>query len=100
MSAVGVLGSAPTNLHAAWRQYLLQFLTNFDSFVRDAETGELLEYQHLIKRPRYTYEWGYSFGNKIGQLAHGMPGKGRVEGTNTIFSSSPWKECISNFGGV
>ena len=36
----------------------------------------------MIKNPNKK-EWGYSFGNEIGRLAQGMPG--RNEGTNTIF---------------
>ena len=64
-------------------RYPLEFLTDFAGSVLDAETGELLEYRYLIKRPKYKDDWGYSFGNEIGRLAQGMPG--RVEGTNTIF---------------
>ena len=48
----------------------------------DTETGELLEYRHLIKHPKYKDDWGYSFGNGIGRRAQGMPG--RNTGTNTI----------------
>ena len=49
----------------------------------DGNIGELLEYRHLIKRPKYKDDWGYSFGNEIGRLAQGMPG--RNNGTNTLF---------------
>ena len=41
----------------------------------DEKTGELLEYRHLIKRPKHKKTWGYSFGNEIGRLAQGMPGR-------------------------
>jgi hypothetical protein len=41
-----------------------------------------LEYRHLIKRDEYKEVWGNSFGNEIGRLAQGIPG--RVEGTDTI----------------
>jgi hypothetical protein len=51
--------------------------------ILDDETGEMLEYRHLIKRPKYKAIWHNSFGNEIGRLAQGMPG--RVQGTNTIF---------------
>ena len=43
----------------------MKFLTNYAEAVLD-KSGELLEYRHLIKRPEYKVEWGYSFGNKIG----------------------------------
>ena len=68
---------------AAGRWYPLQFLCDFANAVLDGETGELLEYRHLIQCPKYREAWSTSFGNEIGWLAQGMPG--RVEGTNTIF---------------
>ena len=49
----------------------------------DGQTGKLLEYRHLIKRPEYKDDWNYSYGNELGWLAQGM--KGRVEGTENIF---------------
>ena len=51
--------------------------------VLDEETGELLEYRHLIKRPKTKVLWGHSFGNEMGRLAQGMPG--RNIDTNTIY---------------
>jgi hypothetical protein len=45
--------------------------------------GELLEYQHLIANPKTRATWTHSYGNKLGQLAQGMPGQ--VTGTDTIF---------------
>ena len=59
--------------------------TDYANAVLDEETGELLEYRHLIKHPKKKKDWGFSFGNEIGRLAQGMPG--RTEGTNTIFFS-------------
>ena len=83
LSATEMSGSCPTARQASRRRFKLEFLTDFAGSVLDAETGELLEYRHLIKRPKYKNEWGYSFGNKIGRLAQGMPG--RNDGTNTLF---------------
>ena len=60
----------------------MKFLTGYAEAVLD-KSGELHEYRHLIKRPEYKEEWGYSFSNKIGRVAQGMPG--RNKGTNTIF---------------
>jgi hypothetical protein len=45
--------------------------------------GKLLEYKHLIANPKTRATWLHSYGNEIGQLAQGMPG--RNTGTNTIF---------------
>ncbi len=44
--------------------------------------GELLEYHDLIRNPATRKTWTHSYGNKLGQLAQGMPG--RNTGTNTI----------------
>ena len=68
---------------AASRKYPLQFLCDYANAVLDDETGEMMEYRHLIKNPKYREAWGRSFGNEIGRLAQGMPG--RVTGTETIF---------------
>jgi hypothetical protein len=46
------------------------------------EGGKLLEYKKLIANPRAQAKWTHSYGNKIGCLAQGMPG--RNTGTNTI----------------
>jgi hypothetical protein len=45
--------------------------------------GKLLEYCHLITNPKTWATWTHSYGNKLGWLAKGMPG--RVTGTDTIF---------------
>ncbi len=47
------------------------------------EKGKLLEYPHLIGNPKMKAVGAHSYGNEIGQLAQGMPG--RNTGTNTIF---------------
>jgi hypothetical protein len=51
--------------------------------ILDPATGKLLEYRHLIKDPEHKEVWGKSYGNEIGRLFQGMPG--RVEGTDTAF---------------
>ncbi len=45
--------------------------------------GELLKYRHLIANPKPQATWTHSYGNGIGRLAQGMPG--RNTGTNTLF---------------
>jgi hypothetical protein len=44
--------------------------------------GKLLEYWHVIANPTTCATWTYSYRNKIGRLAQGMPG--RNMGANTI----------------
>jgi hypothetical protein len=51
--------------------------------VLDEDTGELMEYRHLMKNPKYRQLYGKSYAKELGRLAQGMPGQ--VEGTNTIF---------------
>jgi hypothetical protein len=92
---IDISGSCPTPRQAAGQQCPLKFLADFAGSVLDAETGELLEYRHLIKRPQYKDDWGHSFGNKIGRLAQGMPG--RNNGTDTLFSSVG-KQCQTTYG--
>ena len=60
----------------------MQLLCEMAGAVLDAETGDLLEYRHLIRRPHYQEVWGNAFGKEVGRLAQGMPGV--VEGTDTI----------------
>jgi len=47
------------------------------------DDGKVLEYKHLIADPKTRAVWQRAFGNELGRLAQGMPG--RVEGTNTLF---------------
>jgi hypothetical protein len=72
-----------TPSQAASRKYPLEFLCEYAGAVLDGATGDLLEYRHLIKHPKYKRVWGHAFGNEIGRLCQGMPG--RVEGTDTFF---------------
>ena len=46
------------------------------------ETGDLLEYRHLIKHSNHKKVWGDAFGKEVGRLAQGLPGI--VEGTDTL----------------
>ena len=47
------------------------------------DNGKLLEYLHLVSKNKTRSTWMHLYGNKIGQLAQGMPGWNT--GTNTIF---------------
>ena len=58
-----------TNQQATSRKYPLRFLCDSASAVLDEETGDLLEYRHLLKNPKYRDIWSKSFGTEIRQLA-------------------------------
>ena len=67
----------------AARQYPAQFLYEVAGAVMDQETGDMMEYRHLLKNPKYREVWSKAFGKEIGRLAQGQ--KGVVEGTNALF---------------
>ena len=69
---------------AASRKYPLALLTEMAGAVLDAETGELLEYRHLIKKSKYKKTWNNSFGDEISRLAQGRK-DGSIKGTDTFF---------------
>ena len=73
--ATDILGSCSSPAQAASIKYPLQFLAELAGAVLDDDTGELLEYRHLITRSKYKKEWGHSFGNEIIRIAQGMPGR-------------------------
>ncbi len=58
-----------SNQQAASCKYPLQFLCDFASVVLDDETGDLLEYRHLLRHPKYRDVWSKSFGAEIHRLA-------------------------------
>ncbi len=58
-----------TPQQAASQKSPLQFLHNLANAVLDNKTGDLLEYWHLIKRPKYRETWSKSFGMEIQCLA-------------------------------
>ncbi len=54
-----------TTRQVASQMFPLQFLCSFASAVLDNETGDLLEYCHLLKHPKYKDVWSKSFGKEI-----------------------------------
>jgi len=58
-----------TNKQATACKYPLQFLCDYTYAVLDDETGDLLEYRHLLKHPKYRDVWSNSFGKEIRRLA-------------------------------
>jgi hypothetical protein len=67
---------------AAQRKYPLELLCEMAGAVLDEETGNLLEYRHLMRHSRHKEVWGPAFGKEIGRLAQGLPGI--VKGTDTL----------------
>jgi hypothetical protein len=66
----------------ASRSFPMTWLCEMASSVM-GENGELLKYRHLIATPKTRATWTHSYGNELGRLAQGMPG--RAKGTDTIF---------------
>jgi len=58
-----------TNQQAAACRYPLTFIRDFASAILDEETGDLLEYRHLLKHPKYKDIWSKPFGTEIRRLA-------------------------------
>ena len=51
--------------------------------VLNEETGELMEYRHIMQNPKYRQLYATFYSKELGSLVQGMPGK--AEGTNTIY---------------
>jgi hypothetical protein len=66
----------------ASRRFPLEFLCEFANAVMCDETGDMLEYRQLVKKPKYRDTWTKAFGKEIGRLAQGQ--KGVVEGTDAL----------------
>ena len=64
------------------RKYPLSFLCQFANAVLNHDTGEMMEYRHLIKKPHLQKTWSTSFANEVGRLARGVGG--RIMGTGTM----------------
>ena len=67
---------------AVSRKYPVQLLCELAGAVLDQDTGDLLEYKHLLKHPKLKETWDRGHVKEVGRLAQGLPGV--VEGTNTI----------------
>ena len=53
LAAVEISNSCPTAAQALRRKYPITFLCGVAGSVLDKDTGELLEYRHLIKHPKF-----------------------------------------------
>eukprot|EP00804_Cyclotella_cryptica_P003834 CCRYP_020458-RA/>CCRYP_020458-RA protein AED:0.26 eAED:0.26 QI:0/0/0/1/1/1/3/0/581 len=72
----------PAPTVTAQRAASRMFPTDFLNAVLNKNTGELMEFRHLIKDPKYSTTWRKAYGKELGRLAQGIPGL--VQGTNTI----------------
>ena len=50
---------------AASRKYPIQFLCDYANAVIDNETGEIMEYRHLLKDPKHRERWQRLFSKEI-----------------------------------
>ena len=82
LSCIEMSTAKPSARNLSSRKFPMQMLCEIAGAVMDAN-GELLQYRHLIKRKEYREVWSRSYGNELGRLAQGLPG--RVEGTNTLY---------------
>jgi hypothetical protein len=66
LSTIGITGTTldPTTL--ARNKIPLQANRDMANAVVNEETGELMEYRHLMKNPKYHDVWSNSYGNEIG----------------------------------
>ena len=60
-----------------------RLLCEYAKSILDEKIGELLEYKHLIKHPKYKETLSHSYRNEIGRLVQGM--LGRANDTDTMF---------------
>ena len=66
----------------ASRKFPTQLFVEIANAVLDSTTGNLLEYRHLLKNPKYNKIWSNAMGKEVGRLAQGLDEV--VDGTNTI----------------
>ncbi len=78
---IGIMYTVTPQQMSARRIPMSWFCEMANSVIRD--NGELLEYHHLVSNHNTRSTWTHSYGNELGRLAQGMPG--RNTGTNTIF---------------
>ncbi len=76
------LRSRPNIILSAIKTNTLEKPTGvFVSTVIDHETGDSLEYRHLIKHDKYKEIWTRSYANELGRLTNGIR---NIPGTNTM----------------
>ena len=76
-AAVSQLRLLPKSL--ATRRYPIEMI----NAVINKETGDIMEYRHILKNPKYRELYCKSYSKELGWIAQGLPRL--VEGTSTIF---------------
>ena len=69
--------------NVAQQMHPLQALYQWANAVLDAETCDILEYWHLLKKPKHLEAWSYFTTNEFGLLVQEVGNW--VKGMNTIF---------------
>jgi hypothetical protein len=64
------------------RRFPLAMMCEMAGAVLDPKTGELMEYRHLVAKPKYCEVWSKANAKELGRLAQGLPGV--AKGTNTL----------------
>ena len=78
-----------TPIKGASRSFLAAFITKWEMFVLDVDTGKFLEYFHLRTHPKLSKIWNESYSNEMGRSCQGVitgpNGAGhRIKGTDTF----------------
>jgi len=76
------LSQRHTPIFAAQQAASRLFPADILNAILNEDTGELMEYRHLIKHPKYSTIWKKAYGKELGRLAQGIPGT--VQGTDTM----------------
>ena len=80
--ASAIAGLSVKAKQALQQRFPLTFFCALAAAVLDGATGELMEYRHLIRHPKYKQPWKYLFVNEVGCLTQCIPG--RSNGIDTI----------------
>jgi hypothetical protein len=82
LTVMELAGKQPCPQRLASRKFSSQVLLEMMNAVMDLETGDMMEYRHLLKNPKYREVWSKAFGKEIGRLAQGQ--EGVVDGTDAL----------------
>ena len=83
-TAAAVANCAVSARQAATRTLPRQMFADMANAVLDPDTGDMLEYRHLLKSEKYSKRWNHSAANEFGRLAQGIGGRIKNP-TETIF---------------
>ena len=67
-----------------------KFLRHMLHAVLNEDTGELMEYRHLIGNPKYIEIWGQAYGNELGRLAQGTKVVSKAQTQFSLFQKKTY----------